>query len=81
MVQYWGKIKITSADGLNPFVAVVFTQDAVKSMQNTGMTGDVTEVDVAVEVESGRLRAVITTVDAGGMERKHTYVTTGRYKL
>lgn len=81
MVQYWGKIKITNGGSINPFVAVVFTQDAVKEMQKTGMTGEVTEVDVSMEVESGRLCAVITTVDAGGMERKHTYITAGRYML
>ena len=81
MVQYWGKVKITNDEKVNPFVAVIFAEDAVKEMQKTGMTGEVTEVDVSMEVESGRLCAVITTVDAGGMERKHTHTTAGRYKL
>lgn len=74
MIQYWGKIKITNDEKVNPFVAVVFTQDTVEILKKDGMTGEVVSVDVTEEPVSKRLCADVVTVDEGGMEHKHFYV-------
>lgn len=75
MVQYWGKIKVINDDKVNPFVAVIFAEDTIKSMQKTGMTGEVVSVEVWEETISKNLCADITVIDDGGMEQKHRYMS------
>ena len=75
MEQYWGKIKITNDEKVNPFVAVIFAEDSVKSMQKTGMVGEVVAVEVREETISKNLCADITVVDDGGVEHKHRYMS------
>lgn len=72
MKQWWGKIEVTNSEDVNPFVAIVFAEEAT---QYVGVGKScVKSVDIWKDSTIRSLCADITTVDVDGIEHKHRYI-------